>query len=56
MTITEDVGNRTIITPYYTADIWLTKDEAIAHSINYGKQIVDGAVRPTPPPSKSEDM
>ncbi len=55
VTITEDVGGRFNITPQTAVEIWPTKDEAIAHSFNYGKQIVDGAIRPTPPPSKSED-
>ena len=42
--ISIDKGNRLIIRNFNTANTFATKEEAIQHCINYGKQIIDGEV------------
>ena len=40
--IMRDVGNETLTKTFHASNLWDSKEEAEAHSIAYGKQIIDG--------------
>ncbi len=39
-----DSGDAVTVCPFYGSDTFETRDEAVQHCFNYGRQIIDGKV------------
>jgi len=42
--IWRDSGSETVVTPFSSSTTFATRDEAVQHCINFGRQIIDGKI------------
>jgi len=43
--VMRDIGNETLTSTFHASDLWDSEEEARAHSIAYGKQVVDSEAK-----------